>query len=59
VKRPSLPISPENLVRKSLEGTLGDLYKHAHKKSAIEAVNYSEMVNRSDHGTALARANYN
>ena len=62
VKRPN-PISPENLIRKSLEGTLGDIHKHIHhpreRESDVQAVNYSEMVNRSEHGTTLARANYN
>ena len=31
VKRPN-QISPENLIRKSLEGTLGDIHKHIHGK---------------------------
>ena len=45
--------------QKSLQGSLGDKVKNSSvTESAVEAVNYGELVNRSETGTALAKANY-
>ena len=37
---------------------IGDIVKTSQAESGIEAVNYAEMVNRSENGTSLAKASY-
>ena len=49
-------------MKSHLDGKLGDIIKNPTLQNLTgdtpETVNYAEMVNRSENGTALAKANY-
>ena len=72
-KKVPIPMSAtEKVARKSLEGTLAAMTlksggiegldgptNTANRESCGEVANYSEIINRSDHGTGLEKSNYN